>query len=111
MPLPIVRLVPCCRLPGPPRWIWVLTKTSHQTAHDQLGQIVRSALQQRSDDHDERTEEDGLAATQPVTDPDRRNGTRETAQVVSRDDNTWGLRQVNEGSIMGEVRRQLRDSP
>lgn len=59
-----------------------IAKTSDQTTDDQLGELVRGTLQDSTDAHDEGTEEDGLATTQHVTDPDGRNRTGETSQIV-----------------------------
>jgi hypothetical protein len=65
-----------------------LTETSNQTSDNELSEIVGSTLQQSANDHDERAEEDSLASTKPVSNPDCRDRTRETSQIVSSNDNT-----------------------
>lgn len=65
-----------------------LTESSDDPTHNQLGQIVGRTLQEGPDDHDGRAEEDGPPASQPVPEPDGGNGTKQTAQVVSRDSDT-----------------------
>lgn len=67
------------------------TKTSDDTADDELPKTVGSALQQRSDNHDRRTEEDSLATTEIVSDPDSRNRASKASQVIRSDGNTYRM--------------------
>lgn len=78
-----------------------------ETTDDQLGELVRGTLQDRANTHDEGTEEDRLATTEHVTDPDGGDRTGETAQVVRSDSDTLtsGLRRrvVVDGVDRGEI--------
>ena len=65
-----------------------LTKAGHPSSNNELGKTIRSALQDSANDHDGRAQEDRLATSQPVTNPDRGDRARETTQVVGSDSDT-----------------------
>jgi hypothetical protein len=65
-----------------------LTKPGNQTTNDKLREMVGCTLQDRSDHHDQGTEKDCLAATQPITHPDCGNRSGETSQVIGSNNDT-----------------------
>lgn len=71
------------------RSIHAVANTGYDTTNDQVRKAVGASLQRSTDDHDDRTDKDGLAATKVVTNPDTEDGTTETAQVVRSGRDTW----------------------
>lgn len=67
-----------------------LTKSSDNPTHDEMRDLVRSALQDSTDDHDGGASEDGLPPAKPVTNPDGGNSTEQTSQVIRGDGDSLG---------------------
>lgn len=56
---------------------------SDEPSHNEVGQRVGGTLQDGADDHDGRSEEDGLPASEYVTKLDTCAGADETSQIIS----------------------------
>jgi hypothetical protein len=55
-----------------------IAHTSNYTPDDQMSNAVRTALESSADGQDNATSHDALAATQPFTDEQGNDGTKET---------------------------------
>lgn len=97
------------------RSVHSITPTSHHSSQNELGKLVRSALQQSTDGHNDGAIEDGLFPSQWVSNEDSEDGAQETSQVVRGHRNSLvarssGLdRSVKTGSIgvnIGEIFRE-----
>lgn len=62
--------------------VHAISNTGHNAADNEMRQGVCACLQGRTDDHDYRAGENGLAATKVVSNPDTEDSTEETAQVI-----------------------------
>lgn len=81
------------------RRIQTVADTSDNTTDDEVGQAECRRLKSRTDNHDGRAQEDGLATAQDITDEDTHDRTEETADIVRCDRDTWGpLIQLHEKS-------------
>ena len=69
------------------RSVHAIAPSSNQSSNDPLGEIVRSALQQSANSHDDRSDEDGLLTTERVADEDSEYSTAKASQVVGGDCN------------------------
>lgn len=59
--------------------VHAVAKARDPASGDELTQAERRALQSRPDNHDRATDEDGLASTEEVTEPDCCDGAEETS--------------------------------
>jgi hypothetical protein len=75
-----------------PRWhrgcVETISNTGDDTTDDKVREFESRALQSSTDNHDCRSNEDSLATSQNVTNPDTRYGTAETADIVGCNGNS-----------------------
>lgn len=62
-----------------------IAPSCHDPPKDELGQLVRCALQQSTDSHDGRSDKDGPATPQRIANKDREHSAQETSQIIGRD--------------------------
>lgn len=68
--------------------------TGDETANDEVAERESRALQDGTNGHDDRTNEDGLATPQKIAEVDGGARASETSQIVRGDGNTWEARIV-----------------
>lgn len=68
--------------------IHAVSNAGHDTTNDKVWKAVGTSLQRSTDNHDNRTDKNGLAAAKIISNPNTENGTAETSQVVRRGGDT-----------------------